>query len=96
MRKDKFDRNNLPDPQGYFFEQGLKLTGNGLWRLAVCPFHNDTKPSLGVNVESGAFKCHACGAKGGDLVAFHQLKYSMGFIDACKALGAWKDRHARR
>ncbi len=32
---------------------------------AICPFHNDTKPSLNFNNETGAFYCHGCGAKGG-------------------------------
>ena len=31
---------------------------------ALCPFHNDTKPSLRVNVRKGQFICHACGERG--------------------------------
>ena len=32
--------------------------------LVICPFHADSLPSLNVNLESGVFYCHGCGAKG--------------------------------
>ncbi len=88
------DKDNLPPAITYYEGQDLKLIGSGAWRNAICPFHEDTKPSLRVHPLSGAFACMACGAKGGDVLAFHQLKYSMRFIDACKALGAWKEQDA--
>ena len=50
-----FDRNLLPNPSKYYSEQGLKLTGDGEWRKALCPFHKETRPSLGVRLESGSF-----------------------------------------
>lgn len=31
--------------------------------IALCPFHDDTKPSLSINIE-GLYYCHTCGAKG--------------------------------
>lgn len=38
--------------------------------LCCCPFHGDTNPSCSVNVQSGAFKCHAAGCgKGGDFLS---------------------------
>ena len=85
-----FDRNLLPNPIKYYSEQGLKLTGDGEWRKALCPFHKDTRPSLGVRLESGSFRCMACGASGGDVLAFHMLRYGMGFMEAAKSLGAWR------
>ena len=85
-----FDRNLLPNPIKYYSEQGLKLTGDGEWRKALCPFHKDTRPSLGVRLESGSFRCMACGASGGDVLAFHILRYGMGFMEAAKSLGAWR------
>ena len=33
-----FKRDRLPNPAEYFREQGLKLTGGGEWKSAVCPF----------------------------------------------------------
>jgi DNA primase len=35
------------------------------------PFHDDTNPSLSINLNIGCFNCFACGTKGGDLIAFH-------------------------
>jgi hypothetical protein len=32
----------------------------------------------------------ACGARGGDVLAFHMQRYELRFIDAAKALGAWE------
>lgn len=31
---------------------------------AVCPFHDDNRPSLSVNLSSGLWICHACGKRG--------------------------------
>ena len=32
--------------------------------MVLCPFHEDSTPSLQVNLESNFYKCHACGKKG--------------------------------
>jgi len=87
-----FRRERLPSPINYFESQGLRLTGGGDWRSAPCPFHEDRHPSLRVRLDSGAFRCMACGATGGDVLAFHMRRYSLGFIDAARALGAWEAR----
>lgn len=34
-------------------------------QIVVCIFHNDTKPSLSINLEKGVFHCFGCGKKGG-------------------------------
>jgi len=86
----KFNKSALQRPANYFKEQGLKLTGGGEWKNAVCPFHNDHKPSLRVRLDSGGFKCMACGAHGGDVLSFHMQRYGLGFIAAAKQLGAWR------
>lgn len=87
--KGGFDRSRLPDAGKYYAEQGLKLTGGGEWRNTICPFHDDHKPSLRVRLDTGGFRCMVCGAHGGDVLAFHQQRYGIGFIDAAKQLGAW-------
>jgi DNA primase len=89
--KSKFNRLRLPSPADYFKSQGLNITGAGGWKSAVCPFHDDTKPSLRVRLDSGCFCCMVCGKKGGDVLAFHRLKNELSFVDACKALGAWEE-----
>jgi len=87
-----FKRDPLPNPADYYHEQGLKLVGGGEWKSAVCPFHNDTKPSLRVRIENGAFRCMVCGAHGGDVLAFHMLRHGLRFIEAAKSLGAWEGK----
>jgi DNA primase len=86
-----FLRNRLPTLSQYYQEQGLKLTGNGDWRNAICCFHDDTRPSLRIQIETGAFRCMVCGAHGSDVLAFHMQHHNLRFIDAAKALGAWED-----
>jgi len=86
----KFDKSALQRPANYFKEQGLKLTGEGEWKDAVCPFHSDHRPSLRVRLDSGGFKCMGCGIKGGDILAFHMQRYNLGFVEAAKQLGAWR------
>lgn len=83
-----FKRELLPNPESYFQDQGLKLIGRGEWRSAICPFHDDTKPSLRVRLESGSFRCMVCGTGGGDVLAFHMLRHGMPFLDAASELGA--------
>jgi DNA primase len=87
----RFDRSCLPAATTYFTErEQLRLFGHGIWRSARCPFRDDLQPSLRVNVEVGAFRCMACGAKGGDVMAFHMQRHGVRFVAAAKGLGAWK------
>ncbi len=90
LQQKAFRRDRLPSAADYFREQGLKLIGGGEWKSALCPFHADTKPSLRVRLESGGFRCMACGAHGGDVLDFHRQRYELSFVEAAKALGAWE------
>ncbi len=83
-------RARLPAPAEYFKAQGLCLSGGGEWKDAICPFHKDSRPSLRLRLDSGGFRCMVCGAHGGDVLAFHMLRYGLPFIEAAKALGAWE------
>ena len=38
---------------------------------------------------NGHFKCFGCGIKGGDVLAFHMLRYKLTFQDAVTYFGAW-------
>ncbi len=86
----RFDKSAMQPPATYFKEQGLKLTGGGEWKNALSPFHDDRKPSLRVRLDTGGFRCMACGAHGGDVLSFHMQRYGLGFIAAAKQLGAWR------
>lgn len=85
-----FDRTRLPEAVHYFESQGLTLKGRGEWRTTACTFH-DGSDSMRVNVRSGAWVCMACGAKGGNVLAYHMQAHGLEFVDTAKALGAWVD-----
>ncbi len=85
-----FKRALLPSPSAYFKSRGWKLTGGGEWKNALCPFHNDTKPSLRVRLDTGGFCCMACGARGGDVLAMHMKLTGLPFKHAAQDLGAWE------
>jgi hypothetical protein len=88
----RFRRDLLPDPFSYYEHHLARVVRRDQWAAACCPFHEDKNPSLSVNLLHGGFKCHGCGASGGDVLAFHMRLTGMDFIDAAKALGAWRDR----
>ena len=52
---------------------------------SLCPFHEDSHPSLSYRVSKNTFRCFVCGASGGtiDLVMRH---LNLGFREACKWL----------
>ncbi|MDP2769463.1 MAG: CHC2 zinc finger domain-containing protein [Giesbergeria sp.] len=86
-----FDRRNLPDAVSYYESEGLKLTSRGKWRTTECKFHGGSD-SMRINTDSGAFACMAgCGARGGDVLAYHMAQHGLEFVEAAKALGAWVD-----
>lgn len=91
-RTNRFARDLLPSPVEYFTSQGLKLTGGGEWKSALCPFHEDSKPSLRLRLDTGAFRCMACGAHGGDVLAFHMKRHGLSFMQAAKEIGAWEQK----
>lgn len=42
----------------------IETKGTGDERSALCPFHDEGKPSFKVNLRKGGFHCFGCGAKG--------------------------------
>ena len=53
----------------------------------VCPFHNDTKPSMSISDSKGVYKCFACGAAG-DGIKFVQDLRNLDFIEAVKDIAS--------
>ncbi|MDF1537158.1 MAG: DUF3987 domain-containing protein [bacterium] len=49
---------------GYYETRLGKIKWTGNQGKALCPFHEDTVPSLSINSSTGAFKCFACGEQG--------------------------------
>lgn len=95
IRHGRFNRALLPTPLTVLSQLGIhpgKPNQSGYWKLC-CPFHKDGKesnPSLNLHHINGHYRCHACGVKGGDILDFYMQITSLGFIDACIALGAWE------
>ncbi|MBM4403778.1 MAG: DNA primase [Candidatus Cloacimonetes bacterium] len=63
--------------------QPLKRVGTN-WR-GVCPFHNDTHPSLYVSQPKQIFKCFACG-KAGNVFTYVQDYEHLTFFETVKKL----------
>jgi hypothetical protein len=85
------DRSSLPTPLLYLTQQGLVAAKQfGEWASIRCPVHKsgaEAHPSLRVALADGHFRCHACGAKGGDIIALHRLATGLGFREAVHDLG---------
>jgi len=67
--KDRIE-NRFRNKWNSFYEkylQEVKKAGGQEYQ-ALCPFHEDTKPSFSFNNETGKYYCHGCGKKGH---AFH-------------------------
>ena len=52
---------------------------------ALCPFHEESKPSFSVKPSEQYCHCFGCGV-GGDVIKFLQLKENMSFRDAITCL----------
>lgn len=70
---------NIVDVVGQY----LKLTrkGNNFW--AVCPFHQDSNPSLSVSQEKQIYKCFSCGEHGNVFIFLQKYK-NLDFFDAVR------------
>ena len=85
----KFDSSLLPNPMHYYKEQFPKIKTKAGWVQIRCCFHDDSTPSLRINLLQGHFRCFACGSKGGGILTFHMLRYELTFIEAVNYFGAW-------
>ena len=63
----------------------IPLTKRGQNFIGLCPFHNDTTPSLTVNSAKGIYKCFACDASG-DIITFLQDHLKITFVEAVQML----------
>lgn len=65
----------------------LELKKNGANYKCVCPFHNDTTPSLVVSPSKQIYHCFACGA-GGDSIKFVMEYEKLAYPDAIEKLAS--------
>lgn len=59
----------------------LSKRGKGYW--GICPFHDDSNPSMSVSQELQIYKCFVCGA-GGNVFTFLQNYLKIGYLEAVK------------
>jgi len=61
------------------------LTRKGKSFLGICPFHDDSSPSMNVSQDKQIFKCFSCGA-GGNVFTFLRNIENISFIEAVRKL----------
>jgi hypothetical protein len=78
----------FPSPLTYYQQQftDLKLLDKA-WVSVRCCFHDDRQPSLRLNLKNGSFRCFGCGARGGNIIAFHCQRYQLTFAQSIIVLG---------
>ena len=63
----------------------VSLAKKGREMVGLCPFHEDHRPSLYVNIAKQIFKCFACGA-GGSIFTFVQMRENLTFPQVIERL----------
>lgn len=61
----------------------ISVSKKGKNYVAVCPFHNDTNPSMQISTDKQIYKCFSCGA-GGNVFTFVEEFEKVSFIEAVK------------
>lgn len=70
---------------GILTGEGIELKKIGREFAALCPWHNDSNPSLTVNDQKNLCFCFACGG-GSDAIAFVEQKFGLSFADAIQRI----------
>eukprot|EP00741_Cyanophora_paradoxa_P005278 tig00000865_g5117.t1 len=84
--RDLFDRvREKVDIARLVSSEGVALRRAGRSFIGLCPFHEDSRPSLSVTPEKQIFKCFACGA-GGDVISFLSKRRGLSKMEAALAL----------
>ena len=64
----------------------IKLEKKGNDYKGVCPFHDDTNPSMSVSPNKKIFKCFSCGETGNAITFVQKFKH-ITFPEAVKYIG---------
>ncbi len=70
----------------------IAVTQKGKSYVAICPFHDDTNPSLSISPEKQIFKCFVCGT-GGSAITFVQKYEHISFFEAMKKVAELSNYH---
>jgi hypothetical protein len=68
-----------------FFAPRVQLRGTGRFMQALCPWHEDKRPSLWVDTERNLWGCHACDAHG-DVIDWRCMQTGLGPGEVAKEL----------
>lgn len=68
----------------------VDLKRAGSYYKGLCPFHDDSVPSMVVYPDSQRFKCFGCD-QGGDIIEWVQLRHSLDFVSALAELSGLGD-----
>ncbi|MFA4918332.1 MAG: AAA family ATPase [Thermodesulfovibrionales bacterium] len=83
---DKQDIIDRFDIKGFYSAELPSIKWNGsVMGQAICPFHEDTKPSLTINLKTAQFKCFGCDKKG-SLFDFYMARYNVDYRTAFNTL----------
>lgn len=61
----------------------IPVISKGRNYVSICPFHDDSRPSMQISKEKRIFKCFACG-EGGNVISFVSKYEKIGFDKAAK------------
>lgn len=73
----------------------LELTKKGRNFVAVCPFHDDTNPSMVVSPEKQIFRCFVCGTSG-NAISFVMKYLKIPYMEALRKVAELSDFHDPR
>ncbi len=73
----------------------INVTKKGRNYWAICPFHDDTNPSLSISPERKMFRCWVCGTSG-SAISFVQKYEHISFMEALKKVAELSDYHDPR
>jgi hypothetical protein len=83
---DKEEIINRLDVKAFYSSElpSIKWNGAGMG-MALCPFHEDNKPSLSANQNTGQFKCFGCN-ESGSVFDFYMKRHSVDYRTAFNSL----------
>lgn len=73
----------------------INVTKKGRNYWAICPFHDDTNPSMSISPERKMFRCWVCGTSG-SAITFVQKFEHISFMEALKKVAELSDYHDPR
>ena len=91
LRKDVLAHCNIVEVISSF----LSVTKKGKNYVAICPFHDDTNPSMVISPEKQMFKCFVCGT-GGDAISFVSKYLHISYGEAMKKVAEISGYHDPR